>query len=74
MKAILEFNLPEDETEHRQALDGYKWELVVWNLQNACMKHGYLYQIQEAKGSITPETILHLISDHMEDKSLEFSP
>ena len=25
MKAILEFNLPEEESEHRLALDGGKW-------------------------------------------------
>ncbi len=25
MKAILEFNLPEEEAEHRLALDGGKW-------------------------------------------------
>ena len=28
MKAILEFNLPEEEAEHRLALDGGKWMSV----------------------------------------------
>lgn len=29
MKAILEFSLPEEMTEHQTAIDGHKWCLVV---------------------------------------------
>ena len=29
MKALLEFDLPEDESEHRLAIDGWKWKSVV---------------------------------------------
>ena len=29
MKAILEFNLPEEQDDHRVALDGWKWRAVV---------------------------------------------
>ena len=29
MKAILEFNLPEEQDDHRAALDGWKWRAVV---------------------------------------------
>ena len=32
MKAILEFNLPEETTEHRQAIDGGKWEYALFEL------------------------------------------
>jgi hypothetical protein len=32
MKAILEFNLPEEQPEFELANDGYKWQLVVWEL------------------------------------------
>ena len=31
-KALLEFNLPEEEQEHRDALDGTNWKLVAWDL------------------------------------------
>ena len=31
MKAILEFNLPEDEPEFRVAQDGGKWKSVAWD-------------------------------------------
>ena len=74
MKAILEFTLPEEEIEHRQALDGHKWEIVVWNLHSACMKHGFLTQIEEAEGKLTTEKVLEFVLGEMEDKTLEFSP
>ena len=32
MKAILEFNLPEEEQEHKDALDGTAWKLAMWDL------------------------------------------
>jgi len=34
MKAVLEFNLPEEVTEHLQALQGAKWEHVAWDMDN----------------------------------------
>lgn len=43
MKAILEFNLPEEEQEHRDALEGPAWKQATWDihyvLRNA-IKHG----------------------------------
>ena len=74
MKAILEFDLPEEDVEHRQAIDGGKWEIVVWNLYNACMKHGFLTQIEEEEGKLTTEKLLEFVLSEMEDKTLEFSP
>ena len=32
MKAILEFNLPEDQVEFDEAINGGKWQHVVWTL------------------------------------------
>ena len=32
MKAILEFNLPEDQSDFELATNGYKWQLVAWEL------------------------------------------
>ena len=31
MKAILEFNLPEEDYEYRAAVDGSKWKSAAWN-------------------------------------------
>lgn len=32
MKAILEFNLPEEQAEHKLALDGFKWMAICHEL------------------------------------------
>ena len=32
MKAILEFNLPEDICEYRSAINGGDWKTVVWDI------------------------------------------
>ena len=43
MKATLEFNLPEEEQEHRDAIEGTSWKLAVWDLDQIlrnALKHG----------------------------------
>lgn len=35
MKAVLEFNLPEEALEHRCAIDGAKWRAVVSRVNNS---------------------------------------
>ena len=32
MKAILEFNLPEDQVEFEEAVNGSKWQHVLWQV------------------------------------------
>ena len=32
MKAILEFNLPDDQDDFKKATDGYKWALAAWDM------------------------------------------
>ena len=32
MKAILEFNLPDDQSDFELATNGYKWSVVAWEL------------------------------------------
>jgi len=32
MKAILEFNLPDDQHDFDMAIEGYKWSLVAWDI------------------------------------------
>lgn len=44
MKAILEFNLPEEREEHELALKGGSWRNVVWELDcklRNYLKHGH---------------------------------
>lgn len=47
MKAVLEFD---DEQELRDAIDGFKWRMIAWELDQAMRsvtKHGY-YENREA--------------------------
>lgn len=49
MKATLEFNLPEEEAEHRLALDGGKWMSVCHELDQwlrSIQKHGNLKTLE----------------------------
>lgn len=39
MKAILEFNYPEDEIKLRRALNGDKFADAAWHVQNEVRKH-----------------------------------
>ena len=32
MKVILEFNLPDDQSDFESAVNGYKWQLAVWDM------------------------------------------
>lgn len=34
MKATLEFNLPEEDSEYRAALNGAKWQQVLWEIDD----------------------------------------
>jgi len=38
MKAKLEFNLPEDQAEFNEAINGGKWKQVVWEIQQFLRK------------------------------------
>lgn len=43
MKAILEFNLPEEQSDHRLAIDGYKYNLVIWKYENEVLRKWLKY-------------------------------
>lgn len=54
MKAILEFNLPEDEQEHLDAINGTNWKLVAWDLDMLLrnyIKHGGADNCEDKKYS-----------------------
>jgi len=39
MKAVLEFNLPDDQHEFNNAANGYKWHLAMWELDQHLRTH-----------------------------------
>ena len=56
MKAILEFNLPEEQEEHRTALNGGKYYSVIWEL-GAYLRSLYKYENVDEKFK-TPSELL----------------
>ena len=54
MKAVLKFNLPEEQSEHRLALDGWKWRCVVSDIADN------LRSALKYDGTLTPETDAYL--------------
>lgn len=44
MKAILEFDLPDDEFDYKCAINGYKWQLIVREIKNR-LHHIYKHEI-----------------------------
>jgi hypothetical protein len=51
-KAILEFNLPEEQHEHNDAVHGTDWKLVVWDLDQTLrnyLKYGGVDQCEDNK-------------------------
>jgi len=59
-KVILEFDSVEEQTEIKEALDGYKWKLSMWNLDQelrTIVKHGYY------KDQIASEDEINLADD-----------
>ena len=54
MKAVLKFNLPEDQSDHRLALDGWKWRSVVCDIADK------LRSALKYDDGLTPETDAYL--------------
>ena len=54
MKAVLKFNLPEDQSDHRLALDGWKWRSVVCDIADK------LRSALKYNDGLTPETDAYL--------------
>lgn len=65
MKAILEFNLPEETEEHEQALNGWKYQSVLNKILN------YLHSQEElGKDSLTIEEIRKSIIETRDQRGI----
>lgn len=53
-KIILEFDSVEEAQDARDALDGYKWKMAMWDLDQklrSTVKHGYKFYSNEEASS-----------------------
>ena len=72
MKAILEFNLPEEQIEFNLAVNGNKWSFVAWKIdQELRSKIKYSESITEEQRDIYQE-VRNLINDFMVEQSLDW--
>jgi len=68
MKAILEFNLPEEDAEHRVALDGWKWKSVLYNVDQWLRK----LEKHEEKDTVDIAEVRKRIHEELNDSELTF--
>ena len=72
MKAILEFNLPEEQVEFDLAVNGNKWSFVAWKVdQELRSKIKYSESITEEQRDIYQE-VRNLINEYMIEQSLDW--
>lgn len=67
MKAILEFDLPEDRAEHAAAVNGSKWKALLWEIDQwlrGIAKHG--------SDQVKVSEVRERIYEEMRDDNLSF--
>ena len=76
MKAILEFELPEDKEEFDAASKGMDWAIVAWDMEQY-IRNRLKYQTEKLDTSSAKEELELLrneLHELMEDNGLRFSP
>ena len=74
MKAVLEFNLPDDKEQFDVAAKAMDWSLLVWDIDQS-IRTLMKYHPEEYKtGEQALEHIRDDIRDLMEEKGLQFPP
>lgn len=72
MKAILKFNLPEEQPEFDLAVNGSKWSFVAWKVdQELRSKIKYSESITEEQRDIYQE-VRNLINEYMIEQGLDW--
>ena len=76
MKAILEFNLPEDKTEFETASKAMDWAIVAWDIDQY-IRNRLKYQTEKLDSSSAKEELELLrneLHELMEESGLQFLP
>jgi len=72
MKAILEYNLPEDQEQFNVASKGMEWALLAWDIDQM-IRSLLKYHPEEYKtGEQALEHIKEELRDFMEERGLQF--
>jgi len=71
MKAILEFNLPEDEEQFDVASRGVDWALIVWDIDQLLRKKlKYEEHVRDTRNTL--EELRKTLNDMLADKGLKY--
>ena len=76
MKAILEFELPEDKEEFDAATKGMDWAIVAWDIDQWIrnrLKH-QTEKLQTSSAKEELELLRHELHDLMQESGLQFPP
>ena len=67
MRAMLIFELPEDEGEFKNAINGAKWALAAWNTDQAyrtALKYGHEHKTADAALDWARKTLRDVIAEY----------
>lgn len=67
MKAILEFDLPDESVEFKDAIQGSGWKAVVWDLDQVLrnkLKHGHSFQSADEALEAIREELLSIVETY----------
>ena len=65
MKAILEFNLPEEQEAYNDALNGWKWRKILQDLESR-----YKFLVKNDKSSWSSEVSIKVINELINQENL----
>lgn len=72
MKAILEFNLPEEHDEHLNALQGLSWQMILFEIDQE-LRSTVKHEDSEQDADYA-QKIRDMIYEKMADRGLTWSP
>jgi hypothetical protein len=67
VRAVLEFNLPEDAHDHMCAVKAHDWWVVCWDLDQKLrgqLKHGHEFKTADEALQATRDLLWELLRDH----------
>lgn len=71
MKAIIEFELPQDASEHQTALDGWKWRMILNDVSES-IRHDLKYNDLPELAAKPLDSLRGFIFQRMAEENLSF--
>ena len=72
MKATLTFNLPDEENEHKQAVEGARWEAAMWTILERNLRPWLKYGHTFKTPTEALEAVRNKIIEELDRQNLSF--